>query len=318
MISTHQTGTASDENEFDRSLIEAIYEASPDGILVVDDKAMIVSHNQRLFEVFGITPEELTDEPDEGVVGLPDQPLLSRVLELVKHRDSFLKRVQTLYDNPKLDDFSEIELKDGRTLERHSKSLWSPTLRYLGRVWFFRDITLRKRTEDALREMLRRDPLTGAANRRYFFERAVAEFARAKRYARTLSLIAFDIDRFKRINDRWGHAAGDKVLKNLCDSAQSILRKEDLFARTGGEEFVVLVPDTNIESAFRLAERLRELIAEQAVTEDTDTINYTISLGVAAVTPEDVSIESALRRADDALYAAKHAGRNRTLRESVE
>lgn len=314
MARTRVPKAVTDKNEFDQSLISAIHEASPDGILVVSHDDMIVSHNQRLFDVFGIAPEEIPGQRDGVLNGLPDQPLLSRVLALVKDQDSFLQRVQALYADPQLEDRCEIVLNDGRTLERHSKALWGGNRRYLGRVWFFRDVTDRKQIEQTLLEMSQRDPLTGVANRRFFLERVAEEFARARRFGRDLSFVMLDIDYFKRINDRWGHATGDKVLKNLGESAQKILRQVDLFARIGGEEFAVLGPDTDLEGAYQLAERLRCGVETQTVAEGTDAITYTVSAGVATLVAEDTTVEAALERADKALYAAKRGGRNRTVR----
>lgn len=314
MTPTRDPRAAHDDQEFDRSLIVAIQEASPDGILVVNDQDMIVSHNQRLFDVLGIAPEEIPGDHRGQLKGMHDQHLLSRAIEQIKDRESFLQRVQALYADPMLEDQCEIELMDGRTLERHSRALWGEQRQYLGRVWFFRDISKRKRAEAALQLMSQRDPLTGVANRRYFFDRANEEFTRARRFGRSLTFIMLDIDWFKRVNDRWGHAAGDKVLNNLCGVAEATLRQIDLFARVGGEEFAVLLPDTDTEGAFLLAERLRQNVAAQGVAEGSDSITYTISAGVATLAPEDVAAESALKRADAALYQAKGAGRNRTMR----
>jgi len=318
MTRTQTPDVVSDKHEFDQSLISAIHEASPDGILVVSHDDMIVSHNQRLFDVFGIAPEKIPGQRDGVLNGLPDRPLLSRVLELVKDQDAFLQRVQALYGDPLLEDRCEIELNDGRTLERHSKALWGANRRYLGRVWFFRDITDRKQVEQALLEMSQKDPLTGVANRRFFYERVAEEFARARRFGRSLSFVMLDIDHFKQINDRWGHATGDKVLKNLGDSVQNMLRQVDVFARIGGEEFAVLGPDTDLEGAYSLAERVRRGVEAQTVVEGNDTITYTISAGVATLVPEDATFEVALARADKALYAAKRSGRNRTSRENAD
>lgn len=317
MTPTRDPQAAHDDQEFDRSLIVAIQEASPDGILVVNDRDMIVSHNQRLFDVWGITPEEVPGDHRGQMAGMSDQPLLSRVIEQVKDREVFMQRVRMLYADPMLEDHCEVELTDGRTLERHSRALWGEQRQYLGRVWFFRDISKRKRAEAALQLMSQRDPLTGVANRRYFFDRANEEFIRARRFGRSLTFIMLDIDWFKRVNDRWGHAAGDKVLNNLCRVAEATLRQTDLFARVGGEEFAVLLPDTDTDGAFLLAERLRSNVAAQSVAEASDNITYTISAGVASLKPDDVSADCVLKRADAAMYQAKGAGRNRTMRAVV-
>lgn len=314
-MSCRNTRAAGDEREFHRSLIEAIYQASPDGILLVDAEGTIISHNQRLFEVLRVDPEAISGKRDASLVGVPDRLLLARALETVKDREAFLEHVEALYANPALEDVCQVEQKDGRTLERHSKALWASDGRYFGRVWFFRDITAQKDAERTLLRMLRHDPLTGAASRRHFFERAGEEVARARRFQHPLSLIMLDVDHFKRINDRWGHAAGDKVLKELCATAKGVLRQQDLLARTGGEEFVVLAPETTAEGAFQLAERLRRRVAAMAVAEGSDAIHCTVSLGVAALQRTDASIELVLKRADDALYEAKRAGRNRSVQD---
>lgn len=303
------------DSEFEHSLIAAIYETSPDGILVVDDREMIVAHNQRLFEVFGISPDDIPGDHGGVLASKPDWPLLSRVLQLVSDPVGFRWRVEELYANPQLEDKCELALNDGRTLERHSRALWGEGRRYLGRVWFFRDITAHKNIESALLKVSRQDPLTGVANRRYFDERAATEFSRARRFGRELSLAMLDIDHFKRINDRWGHVAGDRVLKKLCASVQSELREVDLLARVGGEEFAVLIADTDLEGAFQLAERLRKCVMAQALTEGGDVVRFTASFGVAALGSEDKSPDEVLKRADAALYEAKAAGRNCTKRE---
>lgn len=298
--------------EFRDSFVAAIYEASPDGILVVDKHDVIVSHNQRLFEVLGVSPAEIPGDHGGSLAGRADQPLLSRVVQKVRDPDGFVRQVKELYANPELDDHREVELKDGRTLERHSSALWGASRHYLGRVWFFRDISARKRAEEALREMSQTDPLTGVANRRHFFLRAGEELSRARRYGRDLSIVMLDLDHFKRVNDRWGHAAGDRVLKMLCVVCMRILRQADLMARVGGEEFAVVVPDTNLDGATLLAERVRLAVADQALAEGGDMIRVTLSAGVSALAPTDSTVDDVLKRADQALYSAKAAGRNRT------
>lgn len=285
MTSDEEYGRDVSDAEFQKSLVDAIHEASPEGILVVDGQGMIVSHNQRMLEVWGIDSEEVLGLPDGSLAGLPDQGFLSWVLEQVADQESFLNLVQELYADPSLEDLSEIELIDGRTLERHSRALWSQGGGCLGRVWFFRDITVHKQNQQALEELSNRDPLTGAANRRHFFERSAEEIARCRRFGHELALLMLDIDHFKAINDRLGHAAGDQVLQNLAGAAEAVLRRSDWLARLGGEEFAVLVPETGQDGAATLAERLREHMAAQEVPQDGQAIRYTVSVGVAVLGP---------------------------------
>lgn len=304
------------KGDFDRSLIEAIHEASPDGILVVDDKGMIVSHNRRLFEVFDIPLEDLPGDDGGNLEGYSEQTPLKLAMDRLEAPEAFLRRVQELYDDPSLEDYCELSLKDGRTLERFSKALWGGDSRYLGRVWFFRDITSRKEIERKLEVLARRDHLTSVANRRHFFELSEAEVARARRYGTALSLVMFDLDHFKRINDQFGHSAGDRVLINFCNGAALLLRETDVLARLGGEEFAALLPGTDLDGAVQLAERLRGHTEQEMVEEGVNRIRYTVSAGVAILTLDDASIEAVLGRADDALYAAKAAGRNCTRHEA--
>jgi PAS domain S-box-containing protein len=141
---------AEQECQFQLSLISAIYEGSLDGILVVNSFNAVVSHNKRFLDIWKIVLPNIPDNQHDNIVGIQDQPILSSVLNRVKEPEAFLKRVQELYDDPDAKDHSEIELTDGRTLERYSTSLRSEIGQYLARAWFFRDITERKRTEEAL------------------------------------------------------------------------------------------------------------------------------------------------------------------------
>jgi diguanylate cyclase (GGDEF)-like protein len=119
-----------------------------------------------------------------------------------------------------------------------------------------------------------------------------------------------DIDQFKRVNDRFGHLRGDEVLKTLCEACKAQLRESDLLARLGGDEFVVLLAETDLNGAQIVAEGLRRIMAEVSVTSEGADIRWTVSIGVATLTTDDASIEDCLKRADQALYRAKSAGRN--------
>ena len=164
---------------------------------------------------------------------------------------------------------------------------------------------------EELRQASITDPLTGAFNRRFFLDTAAKMVSAANRHRQPLSVIMIDVDYFKRINDEYGHPAGDKVLQTLADICRKALREEDIFARFGGEEFAMLLPNTDEGTAQCVAERLREKLMRHAVEAEGNLIRITISSGVSRHRPEEKSIEAALRRADDALYEAKEGGRNR-------
>ena len=181
------------------------------------------------------------------------------------------------------------------------------------------DITERKTMEDALRKAATTDVLTGIANRRHFMDRAEAELARARRYGRPLALAMFDIDHFKRVNDQFGHAMGDEVLRAVARVCAAAMRQHDMVGRVGGEEFALLMPDTPIDSAVSLIERLRISMRSLRVplpgdsgtheAHDNDDVGITASFGVSALEPSD-TLDSLLAHADGALYAAKRQGRD--------
>ncbi|OYQ36527.1 hypothetical protein CHU95_04755 [Niveispirillum lacus] len=164
-----------------------------------------------------------------------------------------------------------------------------------------------------LEEQAHIDPLTGIANRRRLEQEALAEVERARRFNRPLSLAVLDLDHFKSINDRHGHPFGDKVLRALADIGRTSLRQTDLFARFGGEEFVVLMPETTAETAAQIADRLRTKLSSTMVTEGDVSVAVTVSVGVATFGSGTATMEALMAEADRALYAAKDQGRDRVV-----
>lgn len=169
-----------------------------------------------------------------------------------------------------------------------------------------------------LHEIAIRDYLTGCFNRRHFYALAEPELARARRHGTALSLLIFDLDHFKQINDTYGHACGDAVLCQTVEVIQGRLRISDVLARIGGEEFVVLLPATGIDQARLLAERLRQAIAEHPFEHGSQRIPVTASWGVATARSSDTNVDMLLDRADRGLYLAKHHGRNQVGLDASE
>lgn len=161
-----------------------------------------------------------------------------------------------------------------------------------------------------LQTLAHTDPLTGTSNRRQFHLSAERELARARRQQEPICLLMLDIDHFKRINDQHGHDAGDRVLRELAGTARKMLREPDLLARFGGEEFVALLPNTALDSARTVAERLRVKLSELRIPDlpQQAPIRITVSIGVAPL--DQFDLDQALKEADRALYLAKHGGRN--------
>jgi len=191
-----------------------------------------------------------------------------------------------------------------------------------GRVTHFatigRDLSATRQLQQELRLMASTDPLTGLLNRRRFLEQAEKEFLRSRRYRHELAAVMLDIDHFKAINDTHGHFVGDQVLIALSRAAENLLRDIDILCRWGGEEFVILMPETPLAGAAILAERLREVLARLAVDTTAGPLHFTISAGVAARGECDAGLTDILQRADTALYAAKDHGRNRIQVQATE
>lgn len=183
-----------------------------------------------------------------------------------------------------------------------------------GRVWLFHDITAQVRLERVLRLEATHDPLTGLFNRRAFFERAHARYqAQSPTAGHALALLLFDIDHFKRVNDSYGHPAGDKVLKEVAQRLPSLLRDGDLLARYGGEEFVLLIGPTTLANARSAGERLRLAVASQPIVVGEQSIPVQISGGLTLRLDSTETLAQTLERTDSLLYQAKREGRNRVV-----
>jgi diguanylate cyclase (GGDEF)-like protein len=154
------------------------------------------------------------------------------------------------------------------------------------------------------------DLLTGISNRRHLMEMATRELLRARRYRHALSIVILDVDHFKHINDSYGHAVGDDVLRALATTCRHALRSSDVFGRLGGDEFAAVLPNTDLTKAASLAERLRLALLDVRISSAQESFGLTMSVGVATLSPEDADAEGLLKRADAALYQAKNSGRN--------
>jgi len=169
-----------------------------------------------------------------------------------------------------------------------------------------------KEKEDELRHLATTDFLTQLYNRRYCIETGEKLFQLAVRKERPISVIIFDIDDFKEVNDTYGHKVGDAVLVSLGIKLSRNSRVSDIICRFGGEEFVILLPDTSLQDAFLIAEKLRNLIADVEIKLPQKSLNVTVSMGIASIDfTKDMGIEDIIKRADSALYVAKNAGKNR-------
>jgi diguanylate cyclase (GGDEF)-like protein/PAS domain S-box-containing protein len=311
---------------FQHSVIRAIYNVSLEGILVVNSEGYVVSYNQRFSELWGISQTAIPETEARGSVLMPDERLLSSVVSRVADPRGFRRRVQELYANPDAIDACEIELVDGRTLGRYSTCVRSDDGRYLGRVWFFRDISEHKAAQGKLEDAYRAvevlaatDPMTGLANRRLFDQSLSGEWRRALRDHAPLSLLMIDADLFKSFNDTYGHMQGDDCLKMIADAAAEVVRRPgDLVARFGGEEFTVILPNTERDGALAIAEQISSAIRARGIRHQGNPLGIvTVSVGCATMFPalgwNEVNL---IEMADAALYRAKGAGRNRVCADA--
>ena len=256
-----------------------------------------------LTRITGYSLEEIQAR-EEGLFSLIHPEDLERILRL---------RTVLLGNQPLAVDF-RITTKSGETrwLREYIRPIWDEgqgrVARLLGGV---QDITERKRLEAELRTLAITDSLTDVLNRRYFLQLVDHEVERSKRYDKPLSILMLDIDHFKLINDTHGHDAGDRVLLALTGLVRSLLRRADIFGRLGGEEFAILLPETDTLGAIQMAERLRRALTDLDVSAESGPISVTVSIGVARLDKDVTSVDTLLKNADRALYAAKRKGRNR-------
>lgn len=164
-----------------------------------------------------------------------------------------------------------------------------------------------------LQELAQHDGLTGLLNRRHWESCLEREFARHSRYNNPASLVMFDIDHFKRLNDTYGHQAGDEVIRRVAGLTRQMVRDTDFAGRYGGEEFVVLLPDTPLDGATLFAERLRKAIEDMEIVHEQGSLGCSVSIGVACIRADTSNHKTLIEQADKALYQAKWAGRNRVI-----
>ena len=277
----------------------AIAQTAVDAIITADVNGNIIFWNKSAQGIFGYKEEE--------VMGKPLSLLIPE-----RYRGGHEKQIEMItskLDFSYSDGIAEMHglRKDGSEFPLElTVSMWK-----VGEETFYsgiiRDITRRKHMEHELENLATTDRLTQAYNRTKFHEIIKGEIERVKRYGHPLSMILFDIDHFKKVNDNFGHSAGDYILKTLTSIVKENLREIDFLVRWGGEEFIVITPETDLEKAEILAERIRKAI-EDYTFEQAGKI--TISLGVTRFR-RDENEDSFIKRADDTMYKAKEKGRNR-------
>lgn len=276
-----------------------LVELSPDAIVVHRKGRILYANPAALKMVDGddeirISRRSVMDfiDPDDAQLV---QERMARMAELEEDLPPVEIRLIRL-DGAKVD----CEVVSGPTVFRGKKAFQS----------VIRDISQRKQMERELLRLATTDDLTGAHNRRRFFELSRIELARAQRYHRPICLLILDLDRFKRINDTFGHPFGDEVLRRTVYQCQAVLRQQDIVGRLGGEEFGITMPETDLEAGCAAADRLCRALEDLRLGPPDGTARFTVSIGVIEFDLGGESLEAGLKRADQALYAAKRGGRN--------
>ncbi|MFW6341768.1 MAG: diguanylate cyclase [Halothiobacillaceae bacterium] len=283
-----------------------LLESAGDGIYGVDLAGQCTFINPAALKMLGFSRDE--------VVGRDQHALFHyRREDGVAYPHAECPIHKTLHDHQVREGEETFIRKDGSMLPIHLRvAPLRNSGRCVGAVVVFQDVTERRMLEDRLLRMATTDALTGLANRRVLLERLEEECLRVNRSGREASLLMFDLDHFKWVNDGYGHAVGDRVLIRFSELLKANRRRTDVAARMGGEEFVLLMPDTSIERAREIALRLRAEVIQSPVETDTGGyVEYTVSVGGTAIRPQDRDVDKVLLRADQALYRAKDAGRNR-------
>jgi diguanylate cyclase (GGDEF)-like protein/PAS domain S-box-containing protein len=276
-----------------------IAQTAVDAIILADINGNIIFWNESALRIFGYTGEEIAGKPLTILMPEKYRDAHQKGLQHTKSRgeSKYIGKTTEMHALRKNGDVFPIEL---------SVSMWKS-----GEDYYYsgilRDITKRKNLESELKTLAATDTLTQVFNRIKYYEIMKREMERTRRYDHPLSIIMFDIDHFKKVNDIYGHAVGDYVLRTLTQIVKENLRETDYLVRWGGEEFIIIAPDTDLKKAEILAERNRKA-SEKYKYEHTGKV--TVSFGVTQFIKDD-NEDTVIKRADDALYEAKRKGRNR-------
>jgi diguanylate cyclase (GGDEF)-like protein/PAS domain S-box-containing protein len=279
--------------------IESILDNMPDVFYRTDLQGLITLMSPSCEEVLGYAADEMIGRPLASFYCTPSER--EKILNALQEGKGQARHVEACLTH------------------KNGSKVWISTNAYMrldengqniGVEGIARDISKRKELEDKLTTLARIDDLTQVYNRRYFYEEAEKQLVLAHRYQRPAAILMLDLDRFKQVNDTYGHRAGDEVLRHFAQICRETVRETDIIGRTGGEEFAILLPETELDSAFLLAERVRSRVKSSTLKLDASTLSYSVSIGVTVKNSEKMHIEELLSQADKALYEAKEAGRN--------
>jgi len=288
---------------FKAALLEGQTETTIDGILAVDESDRIVLANKQFGRIFGV-PAALLNSKDDVVV-------LRFVTGVVADPGAFLERVHYLNSHRDEKSRDEIALKDGKTLDRYSAPLVDSRSEYRGRIWYFRDITDRKAAEERSRFLAYHDALTGLPHRTLLLDRLDTALASARRRNESVALLFLDLDRFKNINDTFGHSFGDAVLIEVSRRLKQCSREQDTVGRLSGDEFLIILNDVKgAANAAISAERIIEAM-NASFSIEGHSLSVDCSIGISMYPDHGADGETLIKNADEAMYSAKECGRGK-------
>lgn len=292
----------SDELEVLRSALDNVSE----GVVMLDKDLNAQFLNLKMRKFWGVSEEQAAAHPSYSSLIRNSPHTNNRGMPPNELNAFYESRVAAVRDGS--EPLRDLQTPDGRHIRAHC----SPQ-RNGGRMLTYCDVTDLVRNAQAMEKLATIDSMTGLCNRRHFLSLAAAEWSRFQRYYRPLSVLMIDVDHFKSVNDRYGHAVGDEALIAVANACMDGKRSSDIVGRLGGEEFAMLLPETDLYQARIVAERIRKNIADRSLTTHAVHFNVTASVGFAAATVSMPGFEALLNAADEALYQAKEQGRNRIV-----
>jgi len=292
----------SDELEILRTALDKIN----DGVILLDPQLNAQFMNRAVRQLWKVTDEQAESRPSYAhLVG--DAKVTGTYGVSAEELESFIaRRIAAIRAGDPAP--QDLCTSDGRHIRSRCSVLPSG-----GRMLTYSDVTDLVRTAEQLEKLATIDSLTGIYNRRHFLLLAEAEWSRFQRYHRPLSMLMVDVDHFKSVNDRFGHAIGDLTLSWVANTCQKDQRASDIVSRIGGEEFALLLPETDLRQAAIVAERIGKTVAAQILTAPNGTFAVTVSIGIASATLSMSGIGALMQASDEALYEAKAKGRNRVV-----
>ncbi|MEL6438111.1 MAG: EAL domain-containing protein [Cyanobacteria bacterium J06621_8] len=279
------------------SLLEATLEATADGILVLDEHGQVINYNQKFIDIWELPSK----------TKLSREQILTQVLEEIA--EPYANSLKDRYAQSNSDSFNSLKLKNGKILECYSQ-IQQLQKSSLGQVWSFRDVTEHRKAQIIIQHQAFHDSLTNLPNRTLFDRELNSALKLAEQADKSLAVMFLDLDRFKTINDTLGHAIGDLLLKSVVERLKKCVRKQDLIARWGGDEFTLLLPEISCrEEATAIAKRILEVF-KPGFTINQHYLHITSSVGIAVFPEDGNDAETLLKNADVALYWVKEKGRN--------